>query len=155
MDCHSAEELIGRLNEAQNFEHAGSSTRQDERVNDGKHYAGLMSSSSYKEKRAQVSVKEDVKANREAQLTAARAKKHADIDAKDKAEQERDARELARKEKLKRELASAGGMHGEDGAAAADAAQGGNAEAKTGKKRKQKKASGGAALSFDADGEDG
>jgi hypothetical protein len=88
MDCSNAEELIERLTEAQGaFECAGSSTRQDERVNDGANYAGLMSSASYKEKRKEMTVKEDVQANRDAKMAAARAQITADRDAKDAAAQ--------------------------------------------------------------------
>jgi len=120
MDCSNAEELIERLAEAQGtFQHAGSSTRQDERVNDGANYvckpkppappapapatptsappdtppacralqAGLMSSASYKEKRKEMTVKEDVQANRDAKIAAARAQITADRDAKDAAAQ--------------------------------------------------------------------
>jgi len=86
MDTTDPDELLGRLAEAQGgFAHAGSSTRQDERVNDGANYAGLMSMATYKEKRAEMTVKEDVNLNRDAMVAAARAVLNADRNAKDKA----------------------------------------------------------------------
>ena len=41
MDCRNAEDLLERLADSEDtFAHAGSSTKQDERVNDGSNYAG-------------------------------------------------------------------------------------------------------------------
>ena len=138
MDGSDADILERMRDNAGGFE--AQSNNQDDKVNDGNHYRGLMSVADYKSKRTEVL--EDTAEKRELEKKE-RLQSALEMDrlaaSKDAAAKEE--RERLRKEKLKRQLEEGSREEEED------------AGLEKKKKKKKPKASTAAGLSFDADEE--
>jgi hypothetical protein len=144
MDGSDADVLLRMRDQADNFEKK--SDMRDDKLNDGKNYAGMMSNEDYKKKRAEVLEEpdEDLR-NREKTRCAIDSARHADRDAAAKEVRDREEREKQRKARLKRDLEEQQqGSSDEPAAAPAGEAP---------KKKKKKKASysDASGLSFDAE----
>ena len=136
------EDVLERIQE-QGTSFEPMSNKDDEKLNDGNNYKGLMSRDDYKRKRQEVL--EDPVAKKAERLADAVQQDRAARDAAAKGLAEREA---AKRERLQREIAAAD----DDAAAAAgDGADAGADAAKKPKKKKKKKPSEGAGLSFDVD----
>ena len=131
-----SEVLMRIRDQAGAFEHRQDFS--DEKVNDGRNYAGLMQAADYKKRR--IEVLEDPEEKKREAIAAAR---DADRSARARETQEREEREAARRAKLKAALAEA-----EESETVDD-----NQEAEGGKAKKKKKKKGGpsSSLSFEVE----
>ena len=128
MDGTDEDVLLRMRDQADNFE--GQTDRRDDKVNDGKNYAGMMSNEDYKKRRQEIleGTAPDADAKKRAEVASAvDSARQADRAAAAKEAKDRDERERLRKEKLQKEL---------DDAAEPAAEGGGGGAAKKKKKRK-------------------